>query len=54
MTPLLKIAAAAAALLAPLVAHATVAIPVPEPDSWALVAIGLVAAVVVMVRNRRK
>lgn len=54
MTSLLKMAAPVAALLAPLGAQATVAIPVPEPDSWALVAIGLVAAVVVMVRNRRK
>lgn len=27
---------------------------VPEPETWALVAVGLVAAVVIKIRNRRK
>ena len=42
-----------AVLWSPLAAQATAA-TVPEPETWALVAIGLVAAAIVKIRNRRK
>ncbi len=54
MTRMSRISAVWAGLLSPLAAHATVAGTVPEPETWALVAIGLVAAAIVKIRNRRK
>ena len=53
MNRLLDFVITALLLSAPLTASATTT-PLPEPGSWALVGIGLVAAIVVKVRNRRK
>jgi len=40
--------------LLPSVARATTVGAVPEPESWALVALAVAAAAIVTIRNRRK
>lgn len=41
------------ALCAPLAGHATT-VPLPEPGTWSLLAMGLAAAAIVTIRKRRK
>ena len=46
-------ACAVGALYAPLAAYATT-VPLPEPGTWSLLAMGLAACAIVSIRKRRK